>query len=555
VGHLDVLVFGVPEALLKAHLQHAPKTVQQLADPAPSAPAVTATNDRYSIPMGANADPADPLDKGWFTFSSVVDGDTIWVTPLQESLRLLCIDSEETIKVAADEEASGKTLIDWDATVKAARATEFKTTKLICKTEASRNTAANRFATYSAGQRAGKDRPVKFGTPYGDLAEEYCKWFFEQADTWDGTQPGDLKIRLEIEEPTRQIDVYGRYLVYTMVKGPDGKELNYEIEQVRAGMAPYFPKYGHSLSYKSEFEAAQAEAQSAKRGIWSDDWGHYTDYDERLPWWGERGETISHFALNYRDNPNYFDLSSPSELDRMRAEVGKEVTVYGLIDSIRGRSDPATIVLATGTDGVQVPIDTSNDVAIGVEDKHFAEHYVYARGTVSDENGTLHLSVKGADGVWVEPAELAAKYAAGTSEDFGEKEMATDVGKPATPAASASPAITPHKDDQTGLMIIGWQDAGQYENQGEFLVEGTITEAKVSGKNGFINFDRDFKHTFGVYVPPDALGDFSNKFDGFPDALIGKRVRVRGTIVHFAKNGQDKPEIVTDSPDQLIVLE
>ncbi|HYE80138.1 MAG TPA: thermonuclease family protein, partial [bacterium] len=454
--------------------------------------------DPHAIPPGESPNPDDPLDKGWYTYSSTVDGDTIWALPLQESLRLLCIDSEETLKVEEDRGESGAELIDWDATLAAAKADGFKTARLIAREPAK---AKGMFANYAQRMRAGSDRPVKFGTPYGDLAEEYARWFFEdQADAWDGADDGSIKVRLEIDDPKRQVDTYGRYLCYVFVKGPDGKDVNYHVEAVRWGMSPYFPKYGHSVRYQREFEEAMAEAKAAKRGIWSDDWGHYTDYDERLAWWYERGDVTSHFQNAHGNDPDYFALGSESEYDRLRTRVGQEAIVYGLIDSIRGRSDPATIVLAH-TDDTQFPIDTTNPIAIAVEDKRWAEHYVYARGTVEDHNGTLHLKVTRPEDIWVEPKELGEAYAAGTSKDKGEKEMADDFARPAASGGGGEVTV----DKATGLKVVPWQRAEEFENQGEVLVEGTVVAGKIAGKVAFLNFDRDFKTTFSVFVPANAL--------------------------------------------------
>jgi|GEM_PF-777961 len=508
-----------------------------------------------AVPIGANQKTDDPLDKGWFTFTSVVDGDTFWVVEAQESLRLLCIDSEETIKTPEDRAASQIVQLDWEKTVADARASQFLKTKLVPKAGVDEAKLAASWHKYSADMRAGSGRPVKYGTPYGDLAEEYAKWFFEQADSWDGAADKKVMVRLEIDDPKRQIDVYGRYLVYTFVKGTDGQELNFHVEQVRAGMSPYFPKYGHSVRYRKEFEAAQAEAQAAGRGIWSIDWGHYPDYEERLAWWGERGDTLNHFASTYGQNPDYFDLSSPSELVRLKDRVGDEVVVYGLIDSIRGRSDPATITLATGDDAIKFPLDTTNPIAIAVEEKKWGEHYVYARGVISDENGSLHMAVAKDADVFVEPAYLAELYASGKSMDFGEKEMASDV----TPAGNTTESAPPTSDAPittdaaTGLKIIPWERAGEFENQGEVLVEGKVVSANVAGKVAFINFHSNFKNTFSIFIPPTSLSGFSNRFEGFPDSLVGKTVRIRGTIIHFAKNGQDKPEIVAEDPTQLTI--
>lgn len=519
-----------------------------------------AAPDPYSVPGGESADPANPLDKGWFRFSSVVDGDTIWVLPLQQSLRLLCIDSEETIKAADDRTAAGMDLIDWPATVAFAHEHGFQQSKLVLKPGVDAAQARKRWADYTKAQRAGKDRPVKYGTPYGELATEYAKWFFAQAAQWSAVEQHNLMVRLEIDDPKRQVDIYGRYLVYTFVKGPDGNQLNFHVEQVRAGMSPYFPKYGHSVLYRQEFEQAQAEARAAKRGIWSDDWGMYPDYEERLAWWGERGENLSHFAQQYGDNADYFELGAPAELVRLRERIGQEVVVYGLIESVRGRSDPPTVTFATGSDAIKFPVSTSSVLAIQTSDSGFGEKYVYARGTVIDRNGTLGMETGETGDIWVEPAWLAELYRTGKSKDFGEKEMASDVpgGTPAAQPVKAEPPKSEKPistDKATGLKIIPWERAREFENQGEFIVEGVVHSGRIAGKVAFLNFHADFRNTFGIFIPPTSLSGYLSKFDGFPDSLIGKTIRARGTITHYDQNGQDKPQIIVQSTDQVWIVE
>ncbi|MBV8758479.1 MAG: thermonuclease family protein, partial [Deltaproteobacteria bacterium] len=165
----------------------------------------------------ARAAAADDLVIGDFKLVRVVDGDTIRVDGLDNSLRLLGLDTEETFKHAKERRAYAA---GWDSYVK--------------------------------GVRGDSPRPVKFATPMGDEAKAWAERFFAGVTT----------VRLERDDADEIRDRYKRYLAYVLVER-DGQWLNYNVEAVRAGMAPYFPKYGRSRRYHDAFVKAEAEAKAA----------------------------------------------------------------------------------------------------------------------------------------------------------------------------------------------------------------------------------------------------------------------------------------------------
>ena len=64
-------------------------------------------------------------------------------------------------------------------------------------------------------------------------------------------------VRLERDDAQEIRDRYDRYLAYVFAK-KHGTWTNYNVEAVRAGMSPYFPKYGTSRRFHAEFVAAEA---------------------------------------------------------------------------------------------------------------------------------------------------------------------------------------------------------------------------------------------------------------------------------------------------------
>jgi len=241
------------------------------------------------------------VEVGEFRLTRVVDGDTVWVDGLDASLRLLGIDAEETFKNEGDRRAVET---DWNGYLKAKRGTS--------------------------------KRPVKIASPLGEQAKLWGKAWFE----------GLEKVRIERDHPAEIRDVYGRYLAY-VVANKGGKQLCYNVELVRSGMSPYFPKYGNSRRYHAEFIAAQEEAKQAQRGIWAPGTMHAPDYPEREAWWSARGNFVDEFRKEGEGKANYIDISHWDSLKNIEDHLGKEVKILGTISDIStGTKGPARAELA-----------------------------------------------------------------------------------------------------------------------------------------------------------------------------------------------------------------
>jgi endonuclease YncB( thermonuclease family) len=249
------------------------------------------------------------LTIGEFKMGRVVDGDTIRVEGLDSSLRLLGFDAEETFKHDAERRAYDA---GWDQ--------------------------------YKLSVRTGKDgqrlpRPAKFATPMGDFARDWANKWFAGVDV----------VRLERDHPAEIRDRYNRYLAYVFAQ-KDGVWLDYNVEAVRAGMAPYFPKYGQSRRYHKEFVAAEAEAKAKQRGIWQPGAKAYDDYPEREAWWGARGEFVQKFrdeAEGSSGKSNYIDLTHSDALDTLEKLVGKEVVILATVGEVYiGEKGPTRVMLS-----------------------------------------------------------------------------------------------------------------------------------------------------------------------------------------------------------------
>jgi len=238
---------------------------------------------------------------GEFNLTKVVDGDTVRVDGLDSSLRLIGNDAEETFKNEAD-----------------------------------RRGAEAGFEQYLKDKKGASNRPVKAATPMGEVAKTFAKKWFAGVD----------RVRVERDHPAEIRDRYNRYLAYVFAN-KNGTWVNYNVELVRAGMSPYFDKYGRSRRFHAEFVAAQAEARAAKRGIWAPGAPAYPDYDLRFAWWTARGDFVQKFRDEAEGKPGYIDITHWDALQQLEANVGKEVKVLGTVGDVRiGERGPTRVTLS-----------------------------------------------------------------------------------------------------------------------------------------------------------------------------------------------------------------
>lgn len=296
--------------------------------------------DRQQLAATLAAPDADPgLVVGEFVLQSpgIVDGDTIKVVGLDGSLRLLGLDAEETFKSEADRRA-------YDLG----------------------------FAEYWAQKQAGHSSPVKVATPLGMDAKHWAEEFFEEVRT----------VRIERDHPKELRDRYDRFLAYVLVH-KDGQWLNYNVECVRAGMSPYFTKYGYSRRFHEEFVQAQAEAQAAERGIWDPTREHYPDYELRLRWWDARAEAVAQFERDAEGRDNWINLTHWDAMDRLAELEGEEVVVFSTVGDVKPRvgKRPARVMLSRRMFS-DLPLIFFDDEVLARSRIEDAE-YVRVQGTVS----------------------------------------------------------------------------------------------------------------------------------------------------------------------------
>ncbi len=331
----------------------------------------------------------------------IVDGDTLKVEGLDASLRLLAIDTEETFKHESD-----------------------------------RRLYESGWRVYLAAKQAETNRPVKIATPLGEEAKHFAERFFA----------GVKSVELERDHPLELRGRYDRYLTYVFVTRGHTR-LHYNVEAVRAGMAPYFPKYGHSRRFRKDFEDAMAEARAAERGIWDPNKEHYPDYDVRLAWWTARGDFVAAFERRAQGRDDHFILGRYGTLERLAAHEGEDVTVLGTVAAIRPtRGGPIRVYLAHRR-GADLPIIVFDPMVLDRSGlPRYVGEYVVVRGPVQryryPKGGReeLQLMVRRPDQVELppyDPPEIQPDPAGPT------RERADDHLEPADPAAPTTPPPDP----------------------------------------------------------------------------------------------------------------
>jgi endonuclease YncB( thermonuclease family) len=303
----------------------------------------------------------------------VIDGDTVRVEGVDGSIRLLSIDAEEKLRGKADRAASEKN-----------------------------------FERYIQGKRGDAPRPQKAGTPMGEEATEFAKAFFKGAEV----------VRLERDDPKEIRGHFGRILAYAFVK-KDGRWTSYNVECVRAGMSPYFTKYGYSHRFHNQLTHAEAEARKAKRGIWNPDAQGYGDYDERKAWWNARADFIRAFEHEASRRDDYIQLThwdAPAELE---GKLGQDVTILSTVERIQHFKGLVRVSLARQRGSAFPVIFFDEDIFRQSGIARYRREPVTVRGTVERyEKGnyrTLQIVVKEPAQVllsklpWPEDAKRAAE--------------------------------------------------------------------------------------------------------------------------------------------------
>lgn len=175
----------------------------------------------------------------------------------------------------------------------------------------------------------GSDKPI---TNAGILASKWAKQYFGANE--QGIPNGDVHVALEFDtnDPVqvclnKHRDNYGRLLCYVYKAGDPE---NYNVRIVREGWSPYFVKYGRSRLYHRQFVEAEVEAQAKGLGIWdpkTDAGGNHRDYAMLIPWWSLRDSVVQDYRYM---GIQAGVLSVRLDYDHLleAARVGNEVTVF-----------------------------------------------------------------------------------------------------------------------------------------------------------------------------------------------------------------------------------
>lgn len=287
----------------------------------------------------------------------VVDGDTIEAVGFGESIRLLSLDTDETLSPKE---------------------------RALAERVTHRGSWADYIAQKQKGTEADGRRFGNYGTKMGERARKYARDFFEGVET----------VKVEYESPTRTHGFFGRHLAYVWVER-DGDWVNYNIEAVRDGISPYYTKYGFSQLYHDAFLEAQREARQAGRGIWSDDAKGYPDYDARIEYWNGRAKQIQGFRNRFEDDPRFVDLAEDTAFADLRDKIGERMVVFGEPTSLKERGQPQRLRMSYRyrRDFTVVAFDPYELTA--AEANPDKQDFVYVEGVVEMYRGDPQLRFDG----------------------------------------------------------------------------------------------------------------------------------------------------------------
>ncbi|TAJ24168.1 MAG: thermonuclease family protein [Planctomycetota bacterium] len=306
-----------------------------------------------SFPLAAQAPPLaaqTPSIRGAAAvcpITRVVDGDTIWVKrgDKEEKLRLLCVDTEETIKKGASD-------------------------------------------------------PGKPQTVFGDETMHWAKQLFAGLDAADGAADGVTHIGLAFPGGAEKRDSFGRLLCHVLL--PDGAD--YNLRLVREGWSPYFNKYGNSELAHAQFVQAQQEARAAHRGVWDPATNAPAtegapsvkrDYAAILPWWDARAEAISAFQARLaRHEEGLYDAEDPASIAAALAwceKTGKPATLFGSFEALFAETDGSHTLMFRGPgkqDRLRALVGKDAWAALAPlklesRAKDDVQNYVYVRGKLT----------------------------------------------------------------------------------------------------------------------------------------------------------------------------
>jgi micrococcal nuclease len=268
----------------------------------------------------------------------VIDGDTLLLEGLPDSVRVRAVDTEE-----------------------------------VFHEERLRREAEADFAAYAARMQGDARMPTKYGTPAGEAAKAFVERLFGRVS----------KVRLERDAAgDSDRDTYGRVLAHVILILPEGELLLAE-ELVRRGHTPYFVKYGRSLRFDDRLKGAEAEARAERRGIWGAEGpAHYPDYDARVVWWHRRAAQIEWWRT-LGPAPDRFTLGLPADVERLAENVGQTVTVFGLVGEMKTEGRPKILFLGNPP-GPDLPVVVFDGAVWGALDlEALAYRYVMVTGPLS----------------------------------------------------------------------------------------------------------------------------------------------------------------------------
>lgn len=203
-------------------------------------------------------------------------------------------------------------------------------------------------------------------TPLGKAASELAKKAIRSGDTVTLIFPGDESID---EALRKHRGNFGRLLVYVGLN--DGTD--FQDMMIRAGMSPYFTKYGyaHFDELHLRYVDAEREAQQKKLGVWDQvthNGSEIRNYAALGTWWELRGQIIQRYRHAKKQHPDKL-FNTRLDYDELvkRAKAKENVTVFLELRSFKPVSGDH-MIFTTGSDAQPFQVFIPNGNSGGGEE-------------------------------------------------------------------------------------------------------------------------------------------------------------------------------------------
>ena len=244
-------------------------------------------------------------------------------------------------------------------------------------------------------------------TPLGQEATAEANRFWDEGDPVILEFPGTESLRTCLKKYRGN---FKRLLVWAY--RPDNTD--YQEHMIKAGLSPYFVKYGYAklAANHDRYTAAEREAQTARRGVWDQLTGNgreINNYAALTTWWTLRAKVINEYREHLATNPANPVLNTRLDYDELlkAAQQERELSIFTEVRNVDTADGHAVIDIGsikrrfcvfipnayTSPSRVRV-LNLLNLRYIAGDLAHPRRGYVYLQGRLDTYRGTPQIRIE-----------------------------------------------------------------------------------------------------------------------------------------------------------------